>query len=82
MLPVTHTDLLIVLACTIAMTVLGFSFLGILVYRSEVMVRQAREDTKENIRISRAVAGLVYPEEEKTRALLREHGWPGPSRDP
>jgi hypothetical protein len=82
MLPVTHTDLLIVLAFTVAVTIMGFAFLGVLVYRTEVMIRQGREDTKENIRISRAVAGLVYQEEEKTRALLREHGWPGPSRDP
>lgn len=82
MLPVTHTDLLIVLACTGAVTILGFAFLAFVAYRSEVMVREARRDTQENIRVSRSVAGLVYQEEEKTRALFHEHGWPRPSRDP
>ena len=82
MLPVTPTDLLIVLACTITVTVLGFSYLTYVAYRSEILVREAKRETQETIRISRAVAGLVYQEEEKTRALLREHGWPGPSRDP
>ena len=82
MLPVTHTDLLIVLACTIAVTILGFSYLTYVAYRSEMLVREAKRETQESIRISRAVAGLVYQEEEKTRALLRDHGWPGPSRDP
>ena len=82
MLPVTHTDLLIVLAFTIAVTILGFSYLTYVAYRSTILVREAKRETQESIRISRAVAGLVYQEEEKTRALLREHGWPGPSRDP
>ena len=48
MLPVTHTDLLVILAFTVAITVAGFSFMTF----------------------------MVYQEEEKTRALLREHGWP------
>lgn len=82
MLPVTHTDLLIILAFTIAVTIMGFAYLTYVAYRSELLVREAKRETQESIRISRAVAGLVYQEEEKTRALLREHGWPGPSRDP
>ena len=76
MLPVTHTDLLVILAFTIAITIAGFAFLGFLVYRTGVMLRDAKRGTEEIIRISKAVAGLVYQEEEKTRALLREHGYP------
>lgn len=76
MLPVSHTDLLVILAFTIAITISGFAFLGFLVYRTEVMVRDTRRATEEIIRISKAVAGLVYQEDEKTRALLREHGYP------
>jgi hypothetical protein len=73
MLPVTHTDLLVILAFTIAITVAGFSFMSFLLYRSG---RESRQGITEIMRISKAVAGLVYQEEEKTRALLREHGWP------
>ena len=71
----SHTDLLVVLAGTIAITITGFAFLGFLVYRTEIMLRDARRGTEEIIRFSKAVAGLVYQEEEKTRALLREHGY-------
>ncbi len=71
MLPVTHSDLLVILAFTIAITVTGFSFLGYLLYRSE---RESRQGMAEIVRISKAVAALVYQEEEKTRALLRQHG--------
>ena len=73
MLPVTHNDLLVILACTLAIVVLGFSYMSYVAYRSEMLVREARE---ENQRLSKAIAGLVYQEEEKTRAFLREHGWP------
>jgi hypothetical protein len=73
MLPVTHTDLLVILAFAIAITVVGFSFMVFLLYRSG---RESRQGMAEIMRISKAVAGLVYQEEEKTRALLREHGWP------
>jgi hypothetical protein len=73
MLPVTHVDLLVILAFTIAIVIAGFSFMGFLVYRVE---RESREGMAEIVRISRAIAGLVYQEEEKTRALLREHGAP------
>ena len=73
MLPVSHNDLLIVLACTLAIVVLGFTYMSYVAYRSEMLVREAKA---ENLRLSRALAGLVYQEEEKTRAFLREHGWP------
>jgi len=57
MLPVTHTDLLVVLAFTIAITTAGFSFLGFLIDRTELMLRDSRRGTEAIIRISRAVAG-------------------------
>jgi hypothetical protein len=71
--PVSHTDLLVILALTIAITVAGFAFMSFLVYRGE---KESRQGMAELMRMSRAVAGLVYQEEEKTRALLREHGAP------
>jgi len=71
MLPVTHTDLVVILAFTVAVTVAGFSFMSLLVYRME---KESRLALAELMRMTRAVAGLVYQEEEKTRALLREHG--------
>lgn len=74
MLPVTHTDLLIILAFTVATTVTGFSFMSFLVYR---VIRDSKRHFAEITRMTTAVAGMVYQEEEKkTRALLREHGWP------
>ena len=73
MLPVTHTDLVVILAFTIAITVAGFSFMSFLFYRME---KESRQGLAELMRMSKAVAGLVYQEEEKTRALLRQHGWP------
>ena len=73
MLPVTHTDLLIILACTVAITVTGFSFMTFLVYR---VVKDSKRHFAELARMTTAVAGMVYQEEEKTRAWLREHGWP------
>ena len=71
MLPVTHSDLLVILAFTIAITVTGFSFMGYLLYRSE---RESRHAMAEIMRISKAIAALVYQEGEKTRNLLRERG--------
>jgi hypothetical protein len=73
---VTHYDLLIVMAFTIAIVVAGFSWMAYVAYRSELLLREARKGTEEIIRISKAIAGLVYQEEEKTRALLRPHGAP------
>lgn len=54
----SHTALVIAIIAGIAITVVGFVFMG-------VVLREA-------IRTTRAVAGLVYQEEEKTRALLRQ----------
>lgn len=73
---VSHYDLLIVMAVTIAIVVAGFSWMTYVAYRSELLLREARRGTEEIIRISKAIAGLVYQEEEKTRALLRQHGAP------
>ena len=73
MLPVTHTDLVVILAFTIAITVAGFSFMSFLFYRME---KESRQGLAELMRMSKAVAGLVYQEEEQMRALLRQHGWP------
>jgi hypothetical protein len=73
MLPVTHADLLIILAFTVAITVTGFSFMLYLLFRFEV---ESKRHFAEITRMTTAVAGMVYQEEEKTRALLREHGWP------
>ena len=73
MLPVTHTDLLVILAFTVAITVAGFAWMGFVAYRIET---ESRKGLAELQRMTRAVAGLVYQEEEKTRALLREHGAP------
>ena len=73
---VTHYDLLIVSAFTIAIVVAGFSWMAYVAHRLDISVTEARQSTQEAIRISRAVAALVYQEEEKTRALLRQHGAP------
>ena len=73
MLPVSHLDLLIVLAFVNATAFVGF------VVAIIQAVRAARESDRhfaEMQRLTTAVAGMVYQEEEKTRALLREHGWP------
>ena len=67
--PVTHAVLLVVLAFSLAVTVGGLTVLGLL-------LRESRREVAEVVRISRALAGLVYQEEEKTRALLRDPGWP------
>ena len=67
--PVTHVVLFVVLAFSLAVTVGGLTVLGLL-------LRESRREVAEVVRISRALAGLVYQEEEKTRALLRDPGWP------
>ena len=69
MSPVTHAVLLVILAFSLAVTVGGLTVLGLL-------LRESRREVAEVVRISRALAGLVYQEEEKTRALLRDPRWP------
>ena len=69
MLPVTHAVLLVILAVSLAVTLTGLTVLGLL-------LRESRREVAEVVRISRALAGLVYQGEEKTRALLRDPGWP------
>jgi hypothetical protein len=64
---VSHYDLLIVLAFTMAIVITGFVVLGVLLYRTELLVRDSRRATEEIVRISKAIA---------TRALLRQHGAP------
>jgi hypothetical protein len=73
MLPVTHTDLLVILALTVAITITGFSYMAFVAYR---IVKDSKTHFAELARMATAVAGMVCQEEEKTRALLREHGWP------
>ncbi len=73
---VSHYDLLIVMAFTMAIVITGFAVMAVMLYRTEILVREARRGTEEIVRISKAIAGLVYQEEEKTRALLRQHGAP------
>ena len=69
----SHHDLLVVLAFTIALLLVGFSFVVLQLYRW-------REDSRRHFerlgKLAIAVGGMVYQEEEKTRALLREHGRP------
>lgn len=71
--PVSHFDLLVVLAFLTAITLSGFSLLVFLAY-------QWRRDSKRHFerlrQMTTAVGGMVYQEEAKTRALLREHGRP------
>ena len=69
MLPVTHAVLLVILAVSLAVTLTGLTVLGLL-------LRESRREVAEVVRISRALAGLVYQEEEKARALLRDPEWP------
>jgi hypothetical protein len=83
-LTVSHEALAIILALAALGTVAGLSFMACLVYRSErhsarhfaQMEERFERHFAEMQRLTKAVAGLVYQEEEKTRALLREHGWP------
>ena len=73
----SHEALAIILA---AITLAGFSFMTSLLYLwerdSKRHFAQMEERFAEMQRLTKAVAGLVYQEEEKTRTLLREHGWP------
>ena len=64
MIPVTHTDLLIVMtvAACIHLGVLGFAIWAAL---------SGRRMVAESQRLTRAVGALVIQEEEKTRDLLR-----------
>ena len=73
MLPVTHNDLLVILAVTVAITITGFSYMAYVAYR---ITKDSKTHFDELARRTTAVAGMVYQEEEKTRAWLREHGWP------
>jgi hypothetical protein len=73
---VSHYDLLIVIALTMAIVITGFAIMAVVLYRTQLLVREARQGTEEIVRISKAIAGLIYQEEEKTRALLRQHGAP------
>lgn len=64
------------MAFTVAIVVAGFSWMAYVAYRSELLLREARKGTEEIIRISKAIAGLVYQEEEKTRAVLSRYRTP------
>lgn len=64
MIPVTHTDLLIVL------TVAACIHVGALVFAIWAAL-DGRKMVAEAQRLTKAVAGLVIQEEEKTRQLLR-----------
>jgi hypothetical protein len=62
---VTHEDLLVVLYVLGALAVAAVIFAG---WVSYVLYRGLRDGQ----RMVRAVAGLVYQEEEKTREILRD----------
>jgi hypothetical protein len=48
--------------------------MGFVLHRANGILREAKLGTEQAIRMTRAVAALVYQEEGKTRALLRELG--------
>ena len=73
MLPVSHMDLLIVLAFVNATAFIGFVVVIFLAFRA---MRESDRHFAEMQRLTTAVAAMVYQEEEKTRALLRQYGWP------
>ena len=64
MLPVSNYDVLVIVAVSGALQTIGLVILGILLLRQSGMIAECQ-------RLTRAVAGLVIQEEEKTRSLLR-----------
>ena len=64
MLPVSNYDVLVIVAVSGALQTLGLVILGVLLLRQSGMIAECQ-------RLTRAVAGLVIQEEEKTRSLLR-----------
>ena len=61
----SHHDLAVILAVSGAVQVTGFAVLGVVLFKISRMVAEAQ-------RLTRAVAGLVAQEEEKTRAAFRQ----------
>jgi hypothetical protein len=64
MLPVSNYDVLVIVAVSGALQIVGLVILGVLLLRQSGMIAECQ-------RLTRAVAGLVIQEEEKTRSLLR-----------
>ena len=64
MLPVSNYDVLVIVAVSGALQTIGLVILGVLLLRQSGMIAECQ-------RLTRAVAGLVIQEEEKTRSLLR-----------
>jgi hypothetical protein len=62
--PVTHHDLTIILVVSGVAQLTGLGVLGVSLVKISRMVTEAQ-------RLTRAVAGLVVQEEDKTRAMLR-----------
>jgi hypothetical protein len=65
MLPVSDYDVVVVVAVSIAIQITGLVFIAWQAHRMGGML-------KESQRMTRAVAGLVIQEHEKTRALFRD----------
>jgi len=63
--PVTHYDLTVILAVSGAAQLTGLAVLGVILFKISRMVTEAQ-------RLTRAVAGLVVQDEDKTRAMLRQ----------
>jgi hypothetical protein len=57
-------DVLVIVAVSGALETIGLVILGVLLLRQSGMIAECQ-------RLTRAVAGLVIQEEEKTRSLLR-----------
>ncbi len=65
MLPVSNYDVLVIVAVSAAIQITGLVILGVLAIRQSGMLTESQ-------RLTKAVAGLVVQEEEKTRALIRQ----------
>ena len=61
----SHHDLAVILAVSGAIQLTGLAVLGVVLVKISRMVTEAQ-------RLTRAVAGLVVQEDEKTRALFRQ----------
>ncbi len=65
MLPVSSYDVLVIVAVSATIQITGLVILGVLAFRQSGMLTECQ-------RLTKAVAGLVVQEEEKTRALIRQ----------
>lgn len=69
MLPVSETGLIVILGLTAVVTVAGFSFMAVLLYKTMKSADEADS-------IADAVIDLIYYGDEKSRTLLLDPNWP------